>query len=95
MKRSTPPDPVLPRVWCDFNACGWSGEPGDNCYYVIDDDAIAANGLTEGARLFVWDDEGDGNVIGCEGRLESFQGRWRVRTDAGDWYRGPLNDKIV
>jgi hypothetical protein len=87
-----PPEASLPRVWCDFNACGWSGEPGDNCYYALDVGALAALGPAAGARVFVWDDEGGGEVIGCEGRLEPFRGGWRVRPVAGTWFRGRWGD---
>lgn len=32
MKRTS----KYPAVWCDFNACGWSGRPDDDCFYVLD-----------------------------------------------------------
>lgn len=82
------PDSVLPRVWCDFNACGWTGEPGDDCYYVLDMNTIEAHGLASGTRVFIWDDDGDGVIIGCEGQLEVFRDSWRVRPAAGTWFQG-------
>ncbi len=84
-------DSALPRIWCDFNACGWSGNASDNCYYVLDQKAIAALGLTECSHVFIYDDDGDGHVIGCAGKLESFDGQWRVRPVADSWFRGPLD----
>ena len=82
------PDFALPRVWCDFNACGWTGEPGDDCYYVLDVEAIAARGLTSGTRVFIWDDDGNGEIIGCVGKLEVFRDGWRVRPAVGTWFQG-------
>jgi hypothetical protein len=80
----------LPKIWCDFNACGWSGEPGDGCYYVFDERALLELGPIESMRLFVFDDDGDGDVIGCEGRLERWNDRWRVRPDEDTWFKGPI-----
>ena len=74
-------DVSIPKIWCDFNACGWSGAPGDNCYYAFDQEALATLHLTEGMRLFIYDDDGVGGVVGCEARLESFNASWRIRPD--------------
>lgn len=76
---------LLPRIWCDFNACGLSGEPGDDCFYVFD---MKGLGPTEGMRLCVYDDDGDGDVIGCEARLERWGDSWRLRPDDGTWFKG-------
>ncbi|MDB5388350.1 MAG: hypothetical protein JWM11_3996 [Planctomycetaceae bacterium] len=86
-----PPARNLPRIWCDFNACGWSGQPDDNCYYVVDLTAVSAHSLADGARLVLWDDEGEGQVICCEGQLELFNEKWRVRPVADTWFRGNLD----
>ena len=91
--KSEPPDASLPRIWCDFNACGWSGTPDDNCYYAFDKQAVEALRPTEGMRLFVYDDDGGGEVIGCEARLEGFQGSWRIRPNESTWFRGRLDEK--
>jgi len=90
--KSTPPDASLPRVWCDFNACGWSGAPDDNCYYAFDKEAVLALHPTEGMRLFAYDDDGDGEVTGCEARLERFQDSWRIRPDESTWFTGQLDE---
>ena len=93
--KSTPPDASLPKVWCDFNACGWSGEPDDNCYYAFDKEALAALRPTEGMQLVIYDDNGDGTVIGCEARLESFNMSWRFRPDEDTWFTGQLDESNV
>ena len=90
--KSAPPDASLPRVWCDFNACGWSGAPDDNCYYTFDKVALAALRPTEGMRLFVYMDEGDGTVVGFEARLERFQDSWRIRPDERTIFRDQLDE---
>jgi hypothetical protein len=85
---SQTPNAALPRVQCDFNACGWSGEQDDDCYYVFDKEALAELGPFDGMRLLAIDDEGDGEVIGCEGRLELCHDSWRIRPVEGSWFRG-------
>jgi hypothetical protein len=90
--KSTPPDASLPRVLCDFNALGWSGEQDDHCYYAFDQQALAAVAPREGLRLFVFMEEGDDEVLGCEAVLERFGTSWRVRPDESTWFRGHLND---
>ena len=93
--RSEPPDFSLPRVWCDFNACGWSGEPDDDCYYVFDKQEVAALQPAEGMKVFIYDDNGDGTIIGCEARLEIFRDSWRMRPDKSTWFEGRLDTKDV
>jgi hypothetical protein len=84
-----PPDASLPWVWCDFNACGWSGQAGDTCYYVLDRRTLDGLHPAEGMRVFVFDYEGAGEMVGCAGRLEWHNGDWRVRPDEWtNWYRG-------
>jgi len=90
--KSSPPKTSLPRVQCDFNALGWSGETGDNCYYVFEGRKFAALAPREGLRLFVFMDEGGGEVLGCEAVLEKFGTSWRARPDESTWFRGRLND---
>ena len=73
---STPPNPALPKVWCDFNAAGWSGEPDDHCYYAFDQEALAALGPREGLRFFAFMDDVSDEVVGCEAVLERFGRSW-------------------
>ena len=89
--QNMPPDPSLPRIWCDFNACGWSGEPDDNCFYALDEAAILALWPAGGARVFVCDD-GDDQVLGCVGHLEPYRDGWRVRPCEDTWFRGQLGE---
>ena len=84
------PDMSLPRLRCDFNACGWSGDAADDCYYAFDKQALATLDPSEGTRVFIYDDDGDGTVIGCEGLLERYQGDWRIRPVKGTWFEGRL-----
>ncbi len=88
--RSEPLDAAQSWVECDFNACGWSGAADDDCYYVLDQQALVQLGPTEGMKLFIFADEGGGEFFGCEGRLERFGEAWRVRPDHGTWFERRL-----
>ena len=90
--RSTLPDASLPRVSCDFNALGWSGEADDHCYYAFDQKALATLEPSAGLRLIAFMDEGGGEVLGCEAVLERFGTSWRVRPDESSWFRGQLRE---
>ena len=75
----------LPRICCDFNSVGWSGEDDDECFYSFDEKALAACKPREGLRIFIFE-KGQGEVImGCEAMLESYpnpvsgQPKWRLR----------------
>ena len=87
---SNRPDPSLPRLWCDFNAQGWTGVADDSCYYAFDIKGLANLSPHEGMRLFAFDEEGNGEVIGCEGVLEKFGESWRIRPDENTWFKGQL-----
>lgn len=87
------PDPLLPRLEADFNEIGLSGDPKDNCCYVIYEDDLARISPKEGLKVFLWADDGDGQIIGCVAILEwsnVLRGnpRWRGRIDEQTWYRG-------
>ena len=74
----------LPQLWCDFNACGWTGEPGDNCFYAFDRAGLEALSPRPGLQLFAWDYSGDGDeIFGCEATLERFDEGWRLRPASG------------
>jgi hypothetical protein len=85
---STPPHPLPPPVWCDFMTCGWSGEAGDDCYYALDAEALNALPAKAGTEVFLFDEEGEGNVLGRTAKLERFEGSWRARP-TGLWFTGP------
>lgn len=84
------PTPLPPRVWCDFNARGWSGEPDDDCFYVLaptDLDTIdAIEGLS--ILLYDWDDDAETQVIACVAQLDRYRDRWRAKPRTG-FYTGP------
>jgi hypothetical protein len=74
----------LPRVWCDFNACGWTGEPGDDCFYAFDRAVLENLGPQPGLRVYAYDFTGDGDeVFGCEAMVERFGEDWRLRPTSG------------
>ncbi len=97
--KSTPPDASLPRLRADFNACGLSGAPGDDCYYGLFVEELAPVTPREGLRVFAYMDDGDDMVIGCEGVLEKSivhwqkdKEFWRFQPDQTSWWRGRLRD---
>jgi len=90
MEGQLPIEP-LPFVWCDFNACGWAGN-GDESYYALDKKKLAALVAYDGMRVFLYDNEEPGMILGCVAQLryvtvEAFSG-WRAEPAAGTWYRG-------
>lgn len=90
------PTRSLPRILCDFNSVGWSGEEGDECYYSFDDKALALHRPRAGMRVFIYEPSRDNLVMGCEAELERFQHpisdkpRWRLRPVSDTGYLGEL-----
>ena len=86
----------LPRIRCDFNSAGWSGEDDDPCYYSFDEPALARTRPRAGKRIFIFEDSRDGLVMGCEAELESYphpltgEPRWRLRPVENSGYFGEL-----
>jgi hypothetical protein len=74
------PTRSLPRVSCDFNSVGWSGEDDDDCYYSFDEKAIARHRLRAGMRVFIYEKSREDLVMGCEAEFEE--------------YRHPITDEI-
>lgn len=81
---------TLPRLWCDFNAVGWSGDPHDDCYYVFDQAALSGLSPYEGLHVFVfmYDDQEETEITGCEAVLEAYDKGWRIRPDTSTWCSG-------
>ena len=70
---NTPVNTDLPRVWCDFNACGWSGEPGTIASMSSITQVLEALSPHPGLPVFAYDYSGDGEeAFGCEAILERF-----------------------
>ena len=70
---NTPVNTDLPRVWCDFNECGISGEPGDYCFYSFDRAGLESLPPLPGLRVFAYENLGDGEeMFGCDAILEHF-----------------------
>jgi len=90
------PDLSIQPLWCDFNACGWSGEANDNCYYALHREQLARILSPEGVSVFIYDDDisddGSHEVFGCVAVLEAVTYRGaahiRARPSNGPWYRG-------
>ena len=88
---------VLPRIRCDFNATGWSGEEGDECYYSFDEKELARHRPRAGMRVFIYENSRDDLVMGCEAELERYRNVitnelcWRLRPIANTGFLGQLN----
>ena len=86
----------LPRIQCDFNSVGWSGEDDDSCYYSFDEDALARHRPRVGMRVFIFEPSRHELVMGCEAEVERYQhpitneGRWRLRPVPNTGYLGEL-----
>lgn len=91
------PSKDLPVVDCDFNACGLSGEPSDDCYYRLDPVALAKLCDFTGTQIFIYmgDTAADGapEIFGYVAILERYSwphaSGWRARPIKDTWYRGP------
>jgi hypothetical protein len=88
--------PSLPRISCDFNSVGWSGDDDDECYYSFDEKGLAQHHPKAGMRIFIYETSRDDLVMGCEARLEEYrdpisdQSRWRLRAIPNTGYLGGL-----
>jgi hypothetical protein len=86
----------LPRIPCDFNSVGWSGDDDDECYYSFDEKALARHRPRQGMRVFIYEPSRDDLVMGCEADLERYQHpitdeqRWRLRPVPNTGYLGEL-----
>jgi hypothetical protein len=84
-KKPKPPHQALPRIRCDFNSVGWSGEEDDECYYSFDEKALAAHRPRDGMRVFIFEDGQNGLIMGCQAELDTYnhpvtgQSKWRLR----------------
>jgi hypothetical protein len=79
-----------PAAWCDFNACGWSGRPDDNCFYVLDQERLAEVGAKVGDKVFLFM-EGSADsqeVTGIEGKLLESSGKMIARPLDQEYYNG-------
>jgi hypothetical protein len=88
----------VPKIWCDFNACGLSGEEDDFCFYSFDRYVFYELPPVTGLRLFIWDYSDDEEIIAFEAVLEPFPDHvtgWRARPDENKFYRGPLLEGCV
>ncbi len=94
MAQRIKPVTALPRVRCDFNSAGWSGEDDDPCYYVFDESALARARPRPGLRVFIFEDSRDDLIMGCEAVVEPYahpltsERRWRLRPVANTGYLG-------
>jgi hypothetical protein len=91
----------LPCYECDFNACGWSGESGDDYFYAI---AVpdGRDKTDDGLEVLLYMDDScfedeNGVVMAVKARLEwvergAFKG-WRGKPDPTTWCRGRLSGR--
>ena len=92
-----PPSPSLPRIACDFNSVGWSGDDDDECYYSFDERALVVHRPRPGMRVFIYEQSRGRLVMGCEAKLEKYQRplsdevRWRLRPVPNTGYLGRLD----
>jgi hypothetical protein len=95
--RRKAPRRSMPRIQCDFNSVGWSGDEGDECYYSFDEKALARHRPRAGMRVFIYEASRDDLVMGCEAELEQYQHpitdalRWRLRPVPNTGYLGTLD----
>jgi hypothetical protein len=95
-KKGTAPKKSMPRLWCDFNSVGWSGEEDDECYYSFDEKTLSKVRPREGMRVFIYEPGREGVVMGCEALLERYRHpitdalRWRLRPVSDTGYLGQL-----
>lgn len=91
------PSRSLPRILCDFNSVGWSGDDDDECYYSFDNKALAAHRPRAGMRVFIYEQSRGKLVMGCEAELEKYEHplsnevRWRLRPVSNTGYLGGLD----
>jgi hypothetical protein len=87
----------LPRILCDFNSVGWSGDDDDDCYYGFDEKSLVGHRPHAGMRVFIYERSRDDLVMGCEAELEKYQHplsndvRWRLRPVPNTGYLGELD----
>ncbi len=87
----------LPRILCDFNSVGWSGEDGDDCFYSFDEKALARHRPRAGMRIFIYEPSRENLVMGCEAEVEQYchpitdEKRWRLRAVPDTGYLGELD----
>jgi hypothetical protein len=88
----------VPKIWCDFNACGLSGEADDFCFYSFDRHIFYELPPETGLRVFIWDYSDEEEIIAFEATLEPFPDHvtgWRARPDEEKFYRGPVLEGCV
>jgi hypothetical protein len=92
--RKNIPITLLPRVACDFNSAGWSGEDDDPCYYSFDEQALARARPRSGLRVFIFEASRENLIMGCEAEVEPYphpatgEPRWRLRPVENTGYLG-------
>jgi len=95
MKKSELPSRSVPKLWCDLNARGLSGEPGDDCFYALHREQLAALQPTVGMRIFIWDWSDSELFVGLEALLERFDDGWRARPVDETWYEARPDDTFT
>ncbi len=84
----------LPALWCDFNACGLSGVPGDKYYYNMKSDTLAALTSSDRLQAFGYMEDSEKEFSGIAIQLERYRDGWRARPIGDTFVYGNLNDLI-
>lgn len=97
---TTPPATTIPKLSCDFNEQGLSGEPDDTCYYGLCREDLKTLLPKEGMRVFIWDWSDSELVIGCEALLEHwvvepYGDLWKARPIEGTWFEGRPDESFT
>lgn len=80
------PDPLPPRLWCDFNSFGLGGEP---VYFTLDRETLNALPARIGLEVFLWDESDETEVVGCVAKLEWVKAGWCARPVGGMYIGAP------
>ena len=79
------PDPKYPRIYVDFNACGWAGGD-DPCYYVYSKSDLQNFVPADGMVVCIYMESDEASVVGCLAHMESYKNDWRFRELEGSWF---------
>jgi hypothetical protein len=75
----------MPKISCDFNACGLSGEPDDKAFYRLNQEQLTEIGPVEGMRVYAYMDDDPDEVTFCEATLSKSRLGWRAIPIEGTW----------
>jgi hypothetical protein len=83
--QKTAPDSKFPRIYVDFNACGFPGVEG-RCYFAYSEHDLQKIAPKEGMTVCAYMESDELSVVGCLTRLEFREGRWLFHELADSWF---------